>query len=62
MPSLVTIVARPVFKTTVIGVYVHRHGSVRWLSENRVGGNRDSVGPSCSEVCGCKRHLSLLDL
>ena len=61
VPSLVTIVACPVFNTTLIGVYVYRRGSVRWLSDNTVGWNRDSVGPSCSEASGCKRHLSSLD-
>ena len=62
VPLLVTIVACPVFNMAVIGVYLHRHGSVRWLSDNRIGGIRDSVGLSCSEASGCKRHLSSLDL
>ena len=62
VPLLVTVVACPVFNMTVIEVYVHRCGSVRWLSDNRVGMDRDGVGPSCSETSGCKRHLSLLDL
>ena len=55
VPSLVTIVACPFFDTMVIGDYVHMCGSIRWLSDNRVGGNRESVGPSCSEVSGCRR-------